>query len=113
MEPLRDLLRSQPLCDGFRDYEIALLAERMAPVDLPAKAVIYRSGERIARVYLLVRGRVRLSVPTLDHGAPAEIDSSPGDFLGAIALIESECSLGELISLEPVQLLAMDRKDFL
>jgi len=92
---------------------VAALARRMVPVDLPAKAVIFRRGERIAKVYLLVHGRVRLSLPTLDNGRSTDIDSAPGDLLGAIALIESECSLGDMVALEPVQLLAMEGGAFL
>ena len=56
MEPLREVLRSQPLCDGFREEDLACLAERLHPLDLPPGAVIFSRGEPIARVYLLVSG---------------------------------------------------------
>src|SRR6185503_9243391 len=113
MEPVIEVLKSQPLCEGFREEEVASLAKRMVPIDLPAKSVIFHRGERIAKVYLLVRGRVKLSVPTLDNGTPAEIDSSPGDLLGAIALIESKCSLGDMVAVDHVELLALDGEEFL
>ncbi len=63
---------------------------------------------------MLVSGRARLTVLVPGKAANLELESGPGDeVLGAVALLESGASLGDMVAVEPVRLLSIPREPFL
>jgi len=113
MQTSVDILRSHPLCEGLEEGEIQRVARHATVVDLPAGASIYRNGQSIEAVHVLVNGRATLSIAVPGKTAPLVLESVPGEILGAVALFESGVSLGEMVAAEPVRLLALEREVFL
>ncbi len=114
MDPTIETLRNHPLCEGLQEEELARLARHATPISLPAGANIYRSGQPIEAVHMLVSGRARLTVLVPGKAANLELESGPGDeVLGAVALLESGASLGDMVAVEPVRLLSIPREPFL
>ena len=112
MDPTIETLRDHPLCEGLKEEELARLALHATPISLPAGANIYRSGQSIEAVYILVSGRAQLTMP--GKAATLELESTPGDeILGAVALLESGASLGDMVAVEPARLLSIPREPFL
>ena len=114
MDPTIETLRNHPLCEDLKEEELARLARHATPISLPAGANIYRSGQPIEAVYLLVSGRARLTVLAPGKAAAVELESAPDDeVLGAVALLESGAALGDMVAVEPVRLLSIAREPFL
>ena len=114
MDPTIETLRNHPLCEGLKEEELALLARHATPISLPAGANIYRSGQPIEAVYMLVSGRARLTVLVPGKAATLGLEAAPGDeVLGAVALLESGVSVGDMMAVEPVRLLSIPREPFL
>lgn len=113
MDSIIEVLRNHPLCEGLQEEELTRLARHTTPISLPAGANIYRSGQPIDAVYVLVSGRARLTLLVPGKEAPLELESAPGEVLGAVALFESGSSLGDLVAVEPVRLLSIQREPFL
>jgi predicted acylesterase/phospholipase RssA len=114
VDPTIETLRNHPLCEGLKEEELARLARHATPISLPAGANIYRSGQPIEAVYMLVSGRARLTVLVPDKAATLELESAPDEeFLGAVALLESGAALGDMVAIEPVRLLSIPREPFL
>jgi NTE family protein len=106
-------LRRHPLCEGLLDEELTRLARHATPVSLPAGATIYHKGQPIEAVHMLVSGRARLTVAVPGKAAPLELESAPDEVLGAVSLFESGTALGDMVVVEPVQLLSIPREPFL
>ncbi len=113
MVPTLEMLHNHPLCEGLREEEIARMARHATPVDLPAGAWIYRAGQPIEAVHVLVSGRAKLTVVVPGKAAPLEVESVPGEVLGVVALFESGNSLGDMEVVEPARLLSLPREAFL
>lgn len=113
MDPTTETLRNHPLCEGLQEEEIHQLARHATPISLPAGAIIYRGGQSIEAVHLLVSGSVRLTLLVPGKAAPLELDAAPDEVLGAVALLESGASLGDMVAIEAVRLLSIPREPFL
>jgi CRP/FNR family transcriptional regulator, cyclic AMP receptor protein len=80
----------------------------------------YGAGERLfgrgddgARLYLIVEGKVRLSVVTEDGREIAFRQAGPGDVIGEIAVLDGGPRTADATALGPVRAMQLERSDAL
>lgn len=103
-----ELLRSQPLFAPLPPPTLEFLASHLVERRLDAGETIVRQGDHGDRFYLVVEGRVGVSV----DGRPAP-DLGPGDSLGEIALLRDVPRTATATALTDVRLYAVDRDHFI
>ena len=97
------LLRRLPLFATVPSHAIAPLAERAEIQRARAGATIVREGDPGQLLYVVVAGRLRVSV----GGETVLAYLGPGDFFGEMALLTGEPRSATVTAEEPVQLLAL------
>lgn len=108
-EPLHlDLLRSIGIFAPLAPPTLEALARRMETVTASAGSPVVREGEVSDRFYVIVSGSVEVTAA----GRMLRTEST-GDFFGEIGLIEDVPRTATVTALEPTELLALDRDDFL
>lgn len=87
------------------------LAERMARVFVPAGSVVLRQGDPGDALYVVVNGRLRVSVRREDIDTPiAEIGR--GDIVGEMSLLTDEPRSATVTTIRDSQLLKLSKRDF-
>jgi CRP-like cAMP-binding protein len=99
----------------------ASLFEAMSPDELDALArmarsrafadgdVIFRKGDEASGLFLVVRGRVKISSGSRDGREVVLNLLGPGEVFGEVALIDGGERTAEAVACEPVRLLVLDR----
>ena len=103
-----ELLRAVPMFAPLAPPILERLAARAIRVAVPAGEAIIREGEPGDRFYVVVSGRVEVSV-----GGRVLRELGGGDSFGEIALLRDSPRTASISALEPTQLLALERAPFL
>ncbi|GAW49957.1 MULTISPECIES: MFS transporter [unclassified Nocardioides] len=103
-----ELIRSLDLFAPLSPPVQESLARKLEPVSVPVGATILAEGETSDRFYLIVSGAVDVT----KNGRLLRIEG-PGDFFGEIGLLRDVPRTATISALEPTELLALDRDDFL
>jgi CRP-like cAMP-binding protein len=102
------LLRAVPMLGPVSAPVLERLASAAVPIGASPGTVIVREGDIGDRYFVVVSGRLAVSV----HGqAAAEL--GPGDGFGEIALLRSVPRTATVTALDEVELLAIDRGPFI
>ena len=107
-----DTLRSVPLFESLDDQAAQELCELLDTVECPTNQILFKSGDAGDSMYLIERGRVRISMKS----AGEEIilaELGRGDFFGEMALIDREARSANAIVMEPSRLAVLSREHFL
>ncbi len=80
---------------------------------LPSREELFHRGDPGSQVYVVVSGRLK-AFTTSDAGDDVVFDIlKPGDVLGEVALLSEGPRTATVVTLDPCELLAVDRRDFL
>ncbi|MGI9089197.1 MAG: DUF1003 domain-containing protein [Chthoniobacterales bacterium] len=102
-----------PLFDSLSTEAAEKLCSLIAMRQFPASTRLFETGDRGDAMYLVERGRVRISVIDADGHEVTLSELQPGDFFGEMALIDGhERSAGATL-LEDSRLAVLTRDDFL
>jgi CRP/FNR family transcriptional regulator, cyclic AMP receptor protein len=108
----RAFLPTVPLLEGMSEMEIAELAQIMRRQELPVGEVLWRDGDEVKGMLLIVDGRVSVSVP-LPGDRVVEVTSlGAGEVLGEVPLIDGGQHSATAAVAEPATLLSLSRADF-
>jgi CRP/FNR family cyclic AMP-dependent transcriptional regulator len=100
------------LFTGFGPDEVSRIASHAHGLRRARGEFIYLPGERAERVYILKRGRVKLSVLS-ESGKEIAIDIiQPGEILGEFALVDEAPRSNMAQALDDVLLWVFDKRDF-
>jgi len=102
------VLRGVPLFAPLPAPVVERLAAALVPLAVPAGAAIVRQGDPGDRFYVIAGGRVRVTVDGRDHG-----ERGVGDAFGEIALLRDVPRTATVAAATDVELLALEREDFL
>ena len=105
-------LRNVPLFAGLDDAAIAKLChflelEQFAPCQL------FRTGDAGDAMYLIVSGRVRITVTDADGREIILAALGPGDFFGEMAMLDGHGRSADAAVVEQAQLAVLTRQNFL
>jgi Cyclic nucleotide-binding domain len=103
-----ELLRTVPMFAPLPVATLEHLASSLRPVRVDAGSPVFRAGDRGDRFYLVADGGVEVS---LDGRAPETL--GPGGWFGEIALLRDMPRTATVVARDDVELLALDREEFL
>src|SRR4029077_5414478 len=83
------------------------------PLDCPERQVLFRAGDVGDAMYLIERGKVRISVRATDGHDVTLTDLAGGDFFGEMALLEGQPRSASATVAENARLAVLSREHFL
>lgn len=96
------LLSATPLFSSLNGDDLALVAERMRPVDFGNGQVIFSRGDSGRDIYLVVSGRVRLSILTAEGRELSLAHATAGQFFGEIAALDGKARTADATAISAV-----------
>jgi uncharacterized membrane protein len=109
-----DTLRHVPLFESLDDEAARKLCQLLESIDCKAKTSLFRAGEEGDAMYLIERGKVRISVQATDGREMTLTELGRGDFFGEMALLdEGQRRSADAIVAEDARLAVLSREHFL
>jgi CRP/FNR family transcriptional regulator, cyclic AMP receptor protein len=108
-----DTLRQVPLFESLDDEAAKKLCELLETLDCEAQKVLFRAGDAGDAMYLIERGKVRISVQATDGRELTLTELGRGDFFGEMALLNREPRSANAAVAEEARLAVLSREDFL
>ena len=108
-----DTLRQVPLFESLDDEAAKNLCELLETLDCEAQKVLFRAGDAGDAMYLIERGKVRISVQATDGRELTLTELGRGDFFGEMALLNREPRSANAAVAEEARLAVLSREDFL
>jgi CRP/FNR family cyclic AMP-dependent transcriptional regulator len=106
-----ETLRSVPLFSLFDEDEICVLANEVEVKDFVPRQRIYKIGDNSGRAYVMVSGKVRVTIFDEDHQEVVVDEPSNGEFFGFASMLEQTPHQTNAIALEDTRCLEVDRHD--
>ena len=106
-----ETLRAVPLFSLFDEDEICVLANEVEIKDFAPRQRIYKQGDNSGTAYVMVSGRVRVSIFDEDHQEVVVDEPSHGEFFGFASMLEQTPHQTNAIALEQTRCLEVDRHD--
>ncbi len=85
------------------------VAQQMRPVSFSAGQAIFARGDPGTEVYLMLSGRVRLSVLSLEGRELSFSHAGPGDVFGEIATLDGDSRTADATAVSAVQAMTLSR----
>jgi CRP/FNR family transcriptional regulator, cyclic AMP receptor protein len=109
-----DTLRQVPLFESLDDEAARKLCQLLESIDCKAKTSLFRAGDEGDAMYLIERGKVRISVQTADGREMTLTELERGDFFGEMALLDGQRRRSaDAIVAEDARLAVLSREHFL
>jgi CRP-like cAMP-binding protein len=109
----RRLLQGVSIFSSLSQAELDRLLEATSTKRLSRGEVLFRKGDPGRQLYGLVQGRLRIFAVGPDGKEMVFHIADPGDVIGEIALLDSNPRSANVVAIEDVELLCLDRRDFL
>jgi uncharacterized membrane protein len=106
-----ETLRAVPLFSLFDEDEICVLANEVEVKDFVPRQRIYKIGDNSGRAYVMVSGKVRVTIFDEDHQEVVVDEPSNGEFFGFASMLEKTPHQTNAIALEETRCLEVDRHD--
>jgi len=108
-----DTLRQVPLFESLDDEAAKKLCELLETLDCEAQKVLFRAGDAGDAMYLIERGKVRISVEATDGRELTLTELGRGDFFGEMVLLDGQPRSANAAVAEEARLAVLSREDFL
>jgi len=106
-------LSNIPLFESFTPSERGAIAERLVSRRFTDKEVIFIRKDPGSTMMILVEGRVRIGVNTLDGKEMLLTIMDPGQFFGEMSLLDGQSRSADARAMGDVLVLVLERADFL
>ncbi len=107
------LLRQAPLFEPLDDSDRRALLQEMRETSFDAGQVIFTRGDAGRDIYLVVTGRVRLSVLTAEGRELSFAHAEPGAVFGEIAMLDSGPRSADATAVVKTEALSLGRAAFM
>src|SRR5437762_9829427 len=108
-----DDLRQVPLFESLDDEAAKTLCELLETLDCEAQKVLFRAGDAGDAMYLIERGKVRISVQATDGRELTLAELGGGDFFGEMVLFDGQPRSANAAVAEEARLAVLSREHFL
>jgi CRP-like cAMP-binding protein len=112
MNPLA-LLKQIPLFGTFQPADHEQLASLLRRRNLKKGDVLFRKGDEGTALYIIIKGRIKITVPSKLGDEITLAILSQGDFFGEMALLDSLPRSADATAVEETLLYMLNRSDFL
>lgn len=109
----RLLLAEVSIFSSLSETELESLLRVTSTKRLAKGEILFRKGEPGRQLYGVVQGHLRIFAIGPDGKEMVFHIADPGDVIGEIALLDSNPRSANVVALEEVELLTLDRRDFL
>jgi CRP/FNR family transcriptional regulator, cyclic AMP receptor protein len=106
-----ETLRAVPLFSLFDEDELCVLAGQVEIKDFAPRQRIYKIGDNSGRAYVMVTGKVRVTIFDEDHQEVVVDEPSHGEFFGFASMLEQTPHQTNAVALEDTRCLEVDRHD--
>lgn len=106
------LLAGSELFGGLPPQQRARVLERCTRLDVPARQAVFHQGEPGREMYIVVSGRLKVSVVSEEGKELSFFILKPGDNFGELALLDGERRSATITAIEPCELLVLHHRDF-
>jgi uncharacterized membrane protein len=108
-----DTLRHVPLFESLDDESARKLCQLVESIDCKAKTFLFRAGDEGDAMYVIERGKVRISVQATDGRDMTLTEFGRGDFFGEMALLDGQRRSADAVVAEDARLAVLSRDHFL
>jgi len=112
MKP-EEFLQGVSLFQSLSDSDRESLAASLKRRSLKKGEALFRKGDEGSTLYIVKAGSVKIVLPSEMGDEVAAAILSKGDFFGELALLDGMPRSADVIALEPSELLALNRGDFI
>jgi len=108
-----DALGKSALFGPLTENERAAIAARMRRIDFEPEQVVFSRGDAGRQIYLVLAGRIRLSVLTTDGRELAFAHAGPSDIFGEIAALDGGERTADATAISRVQAAVLPQQTLL
>lgn len=108
----KELLRSVPIFSELSDPDIASLGRLANRRKCPKDSVVFFENEEGDFFFMILQGRIKVTILGDDGREVILSLLGPGDFFGEMALLDQEPRSATAIAVEDTELLSLHRTDF-
>jgi uncharacterized membrane protein len=108
-----EALRSVPLFASLDDDAARELRSLLSDKTVPQNTRLFRQGDKGDAMYLIERGRVRISIRDDEEQEVILAELAPGDFFGEMSIIDGRQRSADAKVIEDAQLAILSREAFL
>jgi CRP/FNR family transcriptional regulator, cyclic AMP receptor protein len=108
----RELLRTVPIFSELTDADITSLTRLASRRQYPKETVVFFENEEGDFFFMIVTGRIKVTILGDDGREVILSILGPGDFFGEMALLDNEPRSATAIAVEDTELLSLHRHDF-
>jgi uncharacterized membrane protein len=108
-----DTLRHVPLFESLDDESARKLCQLVESIDCKAKTFLFRAGDEGDAMYVIERGKVRISVQAADGRDMTLTELGRGDFFGEMVLLDGQRRSADAVVAEDARLAVLSRDHFL
>lgn len=109
---LSSRLRAVEIFSELDQAELALLSEKLRPLELKAEETLFHQGDSGVELYVVGAGLVSISLQIPD-GERMELKRfGPGEFFGEMSIFEHMPRSADCVAVEPTLLFALHKDDF-
>src|SRR5208282_612301 len=105
-----DLLKSVVLFKDLPMRDVEMVDSLMHERQYLAEEVIFDEGEEGQGLFLVLSGRVKITLPTSANNVL--LDLGPGAFFGEVALLDESVRTAQARAIEDTQIVALFRAEF-
>jgi CRP-like cAMP-binding protein len=113
LEKQLTLLRSISLFEGLTPEQLARVASLVEVRSYPARSVVVSQGEPANALFAIMRGRLKVAASAPDGRDTVLGIMGEGEVFGEVALLDGGTRSATCTAIEPCELLAIDRHQFL
>ncbi|HEV2883306.1 MAG TPA: DUF1003 domain-containing protein [Pyrinomonadaceae bacterium] len=108
-----EALRSVPLFASLNDDAATQLRNLLTETDVPSNTSVFHKGDTGNAMYLIERGKVRISLSDHDRNEITLAELAQGDFFGEMSLIDGRQRSADASVVEDARFAVLARQDFL
>lgn len=102
------LLKLHPCARGLSDEAMQEVAESVEVIQCPADAYVLKAGDTVTSIYLVIHGRLRVSVADLQGRKIMDRYQGAGSQFGGLAAALAEPSPADCLAVDPSTLLKLE-----
>ena len=108
----RELLRTVPIFAELSEEDVVSLARLTTRRRCPKETVVFFENEEGDSFFMILEGRIKVTILGDDGREIILSILGPGDFFGEMALLDNEPRSATAIAVEETELLSLQRADF-